>query len=364
MKRFFVTIMLLVTLATLQAQMTTNGRVEVVYIDAQDGAPAESSKNFINQGNPTFLWRFRGYLDMQVSERSSIFTDFRLQPNGLELDFAAVRLLFNDKGTAGIQAGVLGTLIGNVTARRSSKYNPMIQLPIMYDYFTAVQDNAYLETTGLVQTRGKGAGLRILHLGVYSPGAELFFTFAEKVDLNLALYNSAPSNPYMVNEARQLNYAGRIGLRPFLGLNVGLSLSHGPYMGDHGNRSIDLKDTMQRMIDLDFSFERGHFSLFGEVVRNSWRLPKVENDLSVSGYYVEPKYKFHPRWYGAVRIGQLFFDKLDNGEPWDDDIFRTEFSIGYYVERETLAKLVIQRNRTDRIDPDDDYVALQLSAGF
>lgn len=364
MKRIFVTIWLLAGIQILLGQMTTNGRVEVVYIDAQDGAPLESSNNFINQGNPTFLWRFRGYLDMQVSERSSIFTDFRLQPNGLELDFAAVRLLFNDQGTAGIQTGVLGTLIGNVTARRSSKYNPMIHLPIMYDYFTNVQDNAYLDQAGLFQNRGKGTGLRILNLGVYSPGVELFFTFADKVDLNVALYNSSPSNPYMVNEARQLNYAGRIGFRPFMGLNVGLSLSHGPFIGDHGNRSIDLKDTMQSMIDVDFSFEREHFSLFGEIVRNSWRLPRVKSDLSVSGYYIEPKYKFHPRWYGAVRIGQLYFDKLDSGERWDDDIFRTEFSIGYYVERETLAKLVFQRNRTDRIDPEDDYVALQLSAGF
>ena len=365
MQRLF-GILLLCTAASF-AQMNVNGRVESVLIDAQDGAPVEKSYNVINHGDPTFLWRFRGYLDMQVSERSYIFTDIRLQPDGLQVDFAAIRLYFNDNQTFGVQTGVLGTFIGNVTARRSSKYNPLIHLPIMYDYYTALPDDPQSSPYELFEQRGTGTGLPIFYLGVYRPGVELFATVLEKIDLHAGVYNSSPSNPYMAYSASDFNYSARIGIRPVMGLNMGLSYNYGPFMGQDEYSYVDVSGAIQSLYDVDVSYERGYFSFFGQAVLNTWEHPTLPDDLGVFSYYLEGKYKFAPHAFAAVRYGHSMFSEFEIHEqslPWDDNIQRIEVGLGYYLERETLAKIVYQHNRTERIDPRDDYVALELSAGF
>ena len=54
--------------------------------------------------------------------------------------------------------------------------------------------------------------------------------------------------------------------------------------------------------------------------------------------------------------------EYDLGEIQPGDSY--EIGLGYYIARETLAKFIFQKNITDRIDLQDDYIAIQLSAGF
>ena len=350
------------------SQMNVNGRMESVFIDSQDGAPVFDSGNIINYGDPTFLWRFRGYLDMQVSERSYIFSDLRIEPSGLQIDFAAIRIYLDQKQTCGLQTGVLGTFIGNVTPRRSSKYNPMIHLPIMYDYNTVLEGSAAFTGEEIYQLRGTGNGMPIFYLAVYRPGAEVFKTFFDLVDLQAGIFNSAPSNPYLMGQSGRFNYSFRAGIRPVMGMNIGISFNRGPYLGRYTVYRIPDDKAYQTLWDIDFSFERGHLAFFSEAVYNRWSHPRLQDDLGVTGYYLELKYKFHPHFFIAGRAGQLFFDEIKLADTvtakWDDNVTRFEASLGYYVVRETLAKIVVQMNRTDRLDPDDDYIAVQLSAGF
>jgi hypothetical protein len=361
-------ILLFIILTTgLPAQMALNGRVESWFVDSQDGAPKQNSRNVANEGNPTFLWRFRGYLDFQVSERSSIFSDLRLQPNGLHVDFAAIRVYLSETQTLRFQTGVLGTFIGNVAARRSSKYNPMLQLPLMYFYFTSLSDNPYIGGNDLGNSRGLGDGMRIFELGVYRPGAEILWVLKEKIDIQAGLYNSSVSNPYMVNHVERFNVAARVGVRPIMGMTMGFSFSDGPYMSKEDMAHVNVSDADQTVYDIDFSFERGHLSFFSEATFSSWRVPRINEDVKVNSYYAEGKFKFHPRYFLAARMAQMFFSEIEIGDEkltWDNNVSRLEMSLGYYIERETLAKIILQKNWTENVDIKNDYIAIEFSAGF
>ncbi|MDZ7292865.1 MAG: hypothetical protein ONB44_23850 [candidate division KSB1 bacterium] len=363
-RRFWINLSTFVFLqATSLAQMNLAGRMEVVWIDAQEGQPGEEpSENIVNHGEPTFLWRLRIYLDMPVSERSSIFSDLRLEPEGLQVDFAAIRLFLNAARTVSVQAGVLGTPIGNVTPRRSSKDNPLINLPAMYDYRTQLPGEAAFDYQALRSNRGTGKGLRLLNLGAYSPGAAILVSWWDRLDLNFGVFNYSPSNPYTAYS--QLNLTQRLGCRPLMGLNVGFSLSKGAYRRPAPERP----DPQQLLYDVDFSYERGHLSIFGEAVWNRWDSPVDDNRFKARGYYLETKYKFHPHFFVALRVASLQFNAIrfpDGIErAWEDDLRRYEWGLGYYFARETLGKLVYQKNVTERVDIRDDYVALQLSSGF
>ncbi|KAA3612067.1 MAG: hypothetical protein DWQ05_18880 [Calditrichaeota bacterium] len=372
LKLLFLILFYLALHAYASAQMNTSGRMELVFVDAQNGSQGEPSQNIPNKGYPGFIWQLRLYLDMPVSERSTIFSDLRLRSDGLNVDFAAIRLYLNAAKTIVLQAGVLGTPIGNVTARRSSKFNPLIHLPIMYDYRTSLPARPIADEAEFLANRGTGSGLRILNLGVYSPGVELRGTLAEVFDFSFALFNSAPSSLKWKNETERLNFTQRIGVRPLLGLNIGFSISNGPYLGQEIIAMLppekDLSSYLQTLYDFDFSFERGHLSIFAEGVINKWENPVHPDALKVSAYYLETKYKFLPHYFAALRIGHLLFEKIDfqnsKSVRWDDNIQRFEIGLGYYVARETLAKLVYQKNNTSRIDIKDDYIAVQLSSGF
>ncbi len=365
MKRLL--LLLLLAAGISEAQMSLNGRVESWYIDAQDGGEFQKSGNLVNEGYPTFLWRFRGYLDYQVSERSLIFTDLRLQPDGLHVDFAAIRLYLNDTRTLRFQTGVLGTFIGNVAGRRSSKHNPMLQLPLMYFYFTNLSDDPYTDADDLLASRGLGTGMRMFQLGVYRPGAELLWTVKDKIDIQAGLFNSSLSNPYMVNVIERLNVAARFGVRPIMGMNIGLSYSDGPYMSKYEMSHVNVSNADQTVYDVDFSYERGHFSFFSEAAWSEWNVPRISDTISSTSYYVEGKYKFLPRFFAAARLAQIFFSDISSTSEkstWDDNTTRLEVSLGYYVERETLAKIILQKNWYDTLNIPGDYIALELSAGF
>ncbi|OGC07850.1 hypothetical protein A2V82_13870 [candidate division KSB1 bacterium RBG_16_48_16] len=364
-KSFLILIALLIACQLAYSQMRLNGRIESEFIDAQDGAPLTSSGNVINSGYPTFQWRLRGYLDMKVSEQSYIFGDLRLEQDGLRVDYAAIRVYLNREQSAGFQTGMLGTFIGNVMARRSAKYNPVIQLPIMYEYRTATHDEAGSSGYSILNDRGLGQGLRILNRTVYSPGFEFFISFLNWLDLNAGFYNTAPSASYYSNYSKRLNMAGRLGIRPIMGANIGFSASHGPYLVPYGANDMNSNQTLY---DVDLAYERGHFSFFAEGLYNRWSYPGFDDPLGVFSYYVEGKYKLLPRLFLASRFGQLLFQEvtMTSGAKtkWDDDVSRIEFGIGYYIQRETLAKIVLQTNQTSRVDPRDDYIAVQLSAGY
>lgn len=348
-------------------QMNHTGRMEVELIDAQDGSPAKTpSENIPNHGNPNFDWRFHWYLDLAVSERTLIFVDLRLEPYRLDVDFAAIRLYLNSAKTWLLQAGVLGTPVGNVLPRRSSKYNPLIHLPLMYDYRTQLHDEHAISAIDFLDNRSTGAGLRVLNRGVYSPGVMLQVTFWEKMDWSAGFFNSPPSNPYMANENSRLNFSQRIGFRPFLGLNLGFSYSVGPYRP--ALESAPEKQILQTLYDLDFAFERGYWSLFGEMVFNQWDAPAKSNSFNVWGAYFEIKYKIRPGYFIAGRVATLVFQPFrfsaETEFRWDDNLSRYELGFGYYLARETLLKLLLQKNVSERVDLKDDYLALQLSAGL
>lgn len=72
-----------------------------------------------------------------------------------------------------------------------------------------------------------------------------------------------------------------------------------------------------------------------------FEVPNVGNADTVA-YYLEAKYKFTPKFYGAARWNQQLFDDVTNAagakEQWDHDIWRAEAAVGYRFTRHLQAK--------------------------
>jgi hypothetical protein len=85
-----------------------------------------------------------------------------------------------------------------------------------------------------------------------------------------------------------------------------------------------------------------------------------------------------PRLSFAVRAGGIYFNRItaDTYLPdyssasytgkWDHDVTRIEFATGYRLSRETLLKMVYQRNilLNTSSDPSDDVIAIQTVVSF
>jgi hypothetical protein len=185
----------------------------------------------------------------------------------------------------------------------------------------------------------------------------------------------AVSNP-AATDNDGLQYVGRLGLQPTIALKFGVSGAYAPYL----NKSVEsssafpvgrsAEDYKQRLIGLDAEYSAGHFQLISEWVFNQWQVPNLaEGHLSHSGGYIEGKYELGPGVYYALRYGRMDYGDIDDGQggqaAWDYGIQRIETGFGYYLDRRTRLKALVQLNRwAGAPDESDHLVSLQLASDF
>ena len=126
----------------------------------------------------------------------------------------------------------------------------------------------------------------------------------------------------------------------------GISFSEGAYMLPDARPTLppgqNLCDYKQFTLDYDLSYAWHHWQFWGEIFASRFEVPTVGN-ADTAMYYLEAKYKITPKWFGAVRWNQQFFDQVQNGkdgeEPWDRDLWGVDTVLGYRFSRHLQGKL-------------------------
>jgi hypothetical protein len=367
------------------AQISLSGMVDVVYKRdiAQDSGEreAEINKTF-KGGSPFSLVRSRFFVDGEVSQDISVFTTLlydeaigRMELEGAYISFKEIR----QHPGLNLQVGKMATVFGSFAPRSFGIVNPLIGTPLIYHYFSAIQgggvprDNAeQLQHRDAATYRGRGLPMiydACWNTGVEVAGSWRSFTYAA------ALTQGALSNP-SANGNDGVQFVGRLGAQPSMGLKTGASVAYGPYLNDAAETDRDfpegqsVQDYKQIIFGLDLEYSRGHFELFGEVVRNHWEVPNLTRDsLANTGGYIEAKYAIFPGFNYALRYGQIAYDEIEDGdgkEPWDYGIKRLESGFEYYIDRNVRAKTVVQLNFKDgpAADDEDHIVGVQLASFF
>jgi hypothetical protein len=266
-----------------------------------------------------------------------------------------------------LEAGKIPWPIGTWAPRTYSDKNPLVGVPLMYQYHTSLPFNGVATSTDEVLSQaGKGEstvtyggfpfkGMPIVYDRCWDVGLVGLGSF-RPVEFSVGVTNGTPSDAQPGRDNNKgKSFMGRVGVTPLTGLRVGVSGSIGPYLSSSTEPSLPAgakaDDFDQRLVMADLEYLAGHAELHAEGVANTWETPYVGN-LSVNGYYVEGKYTFPVGLYLAARWDQLYYSLIQGSSgpprPWDDNVSRFEGGAGYRVLRPLIAKVVYQY---DKLDP-------------
>ncbi len=165
--------------------------------------------------------------------------------------------------------------------------------------------------------------------------------------------------------------AARLGWRPSAAANLGLSFARGPHL-EPGAGGLapghSRADYAQTSLGHDFTYARGHFQFWGELIVSRFELPGLGHADTLA-YALETSHRFTPRWAGFARWSRQFFApvKLADGDEarWGRDAWRIEAGVALRLAAHAQLKLqgglLHERPSTEQLIPS---AAMQLSLRF
>ncbi len=325
-----------------------------------------SAKDYINTtmfGNSNFhSLRVRLFLEKKASDNVEVFTQL-LSDNARSPRISGAYVRFKSSHSwLNAEAGMIRNPFGAWGPRTYSDKNPLIGVPLGYNYHTAVTESPLqLDASQLLANRGLGnlpnssgfvLGLPFVYDACWNTGA-LFFGGNGTIEYMAAVLSGSLTFPSIERRRGLPQFSGRFGYSPFLGLNLGSSFAYGPYLTrDHRSKLLagaNLNKFYQRLIGWDLSFERGKLRTFAEAMVNRWTHPYLPEPLDAYTWYLEGTYKFATQFFLAARYDRMEFSKIADpggGElVWDFPLYRVETGLGYRLDRGVTIKLVGQLTR-------------------
>ncbi len=359
--------------------------LEGYYVDQRPpGLLLGDGKDFINP-------RLSLFLDARLGDHLYSFVQFRadrgFDPRGAVRDWRFDEYLLRwtpfDDSRLNFQIGKFATCVGNWVARHDSWNNPFITAPMPYENVTTVADvnvpgspAAFLARRDIADN--KPAWLPVLWGPAYTSGASVFGSIG-RFDYALEFKNATVSSRPAVWDAQDLDWAdptvsARLGFRPDAAWNMGASFSRGTYLlPDAGNvaafpASRSIGDFPQTIFGADAAYVHGPWQLWGEIFLSRFVVPNV-GDADVLAYYIEAKYKFSARFFGALRWNQQFFGDVNDGTggrtPWDRDVWRVDAALGCRLTRHLQGKLQYSFNHhRSALQQGEQLVATQVTMKF
>lgn len=334
--------------------------------------PEPVSDLVFNERDFLFNSRLLLFLDAQLGPRIYLFAQARAD-RGFDPADRHLRLRFDEyalrftpwaDGRLNVQVGQFATVVGNWTRRHLAWETPFITAPLPYENLTGIWDREPVASTNILlawsHVRPSSGGaevygdkhqrLPIIWGPAYGSGAAISGT-SGNFDYALELKNTALSaRPEIWSsteaEWRHPTVGGRLGWRPNVMWNFGLSASRGSYLQPEGSFSLPpgrgIGDYRQTVLGHDVSFAWHHFQFWAEVYAARFEIPQV-GDADTVAYYLEAKYKFTPQFFGAVRWNQQVFSHLDDRTgrslPWGRDVWRLDVAPGYRLSAHAQVKL-------------------------
>ena len=273
-----------------------------------------------------------------------------------------------------IQAGRIPPSFGAYGRRVYNADNPLIGYPLAYQYLTSLRPDAIpASDDDLLRMRGRGwrssfpvgsitdaPGVPVVSGFRWDTGVQARW-ITPSVEATASVTAGTLSYPQISddNDGRQI--AGRVAVRPVIGLVVGASAARGAWLSQ---RVVDTLPApmregsfTQRAFGADAEYSRDYWVVRGELVWSEWTIPLVqtgtERSLGALGMWLEGRYRVTPRLFLAARADRLSFSRISGtlfGErpiPWDAGVERIEAGLGWYFQRNLLARAALQRNWRD-----------------
>lgn len=267
----------------------------------------------------------------------------------VELEQAFVRWTLGTRSHLRMEAGKVVAPLGNFSRRYLSSVNPLIGSPDSYSVSYPLG----------VQVIGRAAAL----------------------DCSVSVLDRPFVNEDYVPELESsaLRPAVTLGLTPVVGLRLGVYGTRGPYLGEEIGPLLPAgaawDDYDQSIGGFDLQFSRGHFELNGDFARSSYEAPGLTRSLRGTAWFVEPKYTFSPRWFGALRYEVNDYPYIQPISPgvWITTTAKLsdlEAGVGYRITHDVLLKVAYRADRWDvaasqkAFFPDGRSIAAQLSWTF
>jgi hypothetical protein len=288
-------------------------------------------------------------------------------------------------GAAGIQVGRFASPFGAYAQRHLSVGDPFLTPPLAYDYRTIMSRTLLPGTSaGWVAWKDRPDLFRKPGAspvwGVPYQWGSMAFGSLGIVDVRFAAMNSAPSSgPDQWDLDRdpldRLSFVGGARVRPTADLDLGLSYSHGAWMGTiveetvhAANGPVTPGDMSQKTLSMDVTFARGRTVLRAEVMRDQWDVANVGTPTERL-YNVEVQRDI---WAGvsvAARVGYVDFRPVDAGAAglvdWDYDVYRYEASLGYRLVRNAgVLVSAYRQSQSVATDGDTQLLGVRLWWGF
>jgi len=301
------------------------GIVDAELFETDTGSPLLTR----NEGDTAALGRLQLWTAFQLSPSLQLYAQGQAEASnyegygetGSDLDQLAIRYTRQSAPWLYFEAGKILSPLAAYSERRLSTRNPLIGQPYLY-------------------TRAYPWGAKIV-------GSADWF------DYQLAWVDPSRSDgDYQVIEPDPaFRPVLSAGVTPFTGLRFGLSWTRGPYLNreveNHLPAGSRWRDFDQDVVGLDFQFSRGYLEFNGQLLRTGHEVPGHEADPEDLSYFLELKYTWTPRLYGALRYHDVELSYVDYPAYgyWRTEArkFRAlEVGIGYRFNPELLLKVVYQ----------------------
>lgn len=272
-----------------------------------------------------------------------------------------------------IQVGRVPPTFGAFARRTYANDNPLIGYPLAYQYLTSLRPDALPASADeLLRKRSLGwlvryslgdpasdRGVPLVSAFRWDTGVQAHTTIGI-LSATASVTAGTVSNPLFSDDNHGRQWAGRIELRPALGLILGTSLARGPFISQAAVRAAlsDPKDAqfMQTAWGGDAEYSRAHYLLRFETIVSRWQMPVVpvpasqralQSPLGARSTSAEGRYKLRPELYVAARYDHLGFSDETSATatlPWDAPVTRVEIAAGYSIQRNLLLKGAFQHN--------------------
>ena len=357
-----------------------SGTLDLEFYHFEQPAPGLIDSNIDNLFNP----RLSLFVDARFGSQFYFFAQSRMDRGfdpsdrsaAIRVDEYALRFTPWEDGRFNLQAGKFATVVGNWVRRHLSWENPFIDAPLVYENITAISDKAAPASPRDFVERFEPAGKYEFNPVIWGPNYASGISVSGRLgqfDYAAEVKNSSlASRPESWNVTEigfsDLSVNSRFGFRPNQTWNFGLSFGEGTYFRPEAGptlpRGRDIDDYREFVLGQDLSFALHHLQAWAEVYEARFEVPRV-GDADTFAYYLEAKYKFTPRFFGALRWNQQFFSKLDIGKRWGNDLAKVDIAASYRFSSHAQLKLQYSFQQETTGPRDDNHIiAAQLTVRF
>ncbi len=336
-------------------------------------ADVANQHNQTNVGLSTFDATYgRLFFDGRVTDRLAGFVQFYLSTR-YDVSLYGAYLRYDHSPQWHLEAGLIPLPVGLWGPRTYADKNPLVGVPLMYQYKTGLSVRGELQQSAedILAQRGTSSAVPVMYDFCWNTGIHGYGSVG-RFDVGIALQTGSLGSPSRNTQYNYPNVLAHISWVPGPWLTVGGWGAMGSYLPPGSEATLPgsnaLEDYHQQTVGGLARFALGHWEVYAEGLVNRFQHPFLGN-LDATGGYVDVRYGFAPKWFGAARIEGMSFSQLDQSiDPqmsrWDFPLGRLEIGVGHNMTHKTMIKAVTQFVRFDNAPAslNEEIYAIQFVA--